>query len=49
MYNDVRKSRKVCKICGQTGNLSEPDGVCVADECKTQKEAYKRYCETFKD
>ena len=48
MYN-VRKSRKVCKSCGQIGYLFEPDGVCMADECKTQKEAYKRYVETFKD
>ena len=48
MYNDVRKSRKVCKSCGQIGYLFEPDGVFIADECKSQKEAYKRYHETFK-
>ena len=30
-----------------TGYLFELDGVCMADECETQKEAYKRYRETF--
>ena len=47
MYNDVRSSRKVCKSCGQIGYLFELDGVCMADECKAQKEAYKRYRKTF--
>ena len=48
LYNDVLNSPKVCKSCGQIGYLFSPDGVCMGDECETQKEAYKRYCETFK-
>ena len=48
LYKDVLNSRKVCMSCGQIGYLFEPGGVCMADECETQKEAYKRYRETFK-